>query len=78
MEFSYDYFLEEFNRFLELCGNRNSTVDNLFKAWSGLAYVAIHCGGADKRIGEILILANENMVRRLPYFEAMESRKRTG
>ena len=68
-KFSYDYFVEEFNRFWEMCGDKNMPVELLLKAWGGLCYVYINCNGNIEKIGITLKTEHENLVRRLPYFE---------
>lgn len=69
MTFTYQYFLEEFHRFWELCGKKSTTVDMLLNGWGGLVYCAVNSDGEDEKIGLILRLAKDNLDRRLPYFE---------
>lgn len=73
MEFTFDYFKDEFNRFWELCGKRSSTVDILLRGWRGLAYVAVNCDGESEKVSSLLMVAKHNLDRRLPYFMLKES-----
>ena len=71
--FTYDYFLDEFNRFNELLGKRSTTQEIALNAWKGLCYGATKCSERSnteqKRIIDSgLLCANENLVRRLPYY----------
>lgn len=66
--FDYDYFLRTWNEFFSLCSNKNSTVQNIFDGWSALLYVYTKTE-TDKDLTVPILAAQENMIRRLPYFE---------
>lgn len=68
IKFTYDYFLDELNRFWELCGKKTTTKEIALRGWGGLCYVAVNCDGDSVEIGKALVAINENLVRRLPYY----------
>ena len=69
MVITFDYFCEELTRFFDLCGKKSSTVETIFLGWKGVCYVGMKCQEDPKKVADALMAAQENMLRRLPYFE---------
>lgn len=73
MNFTYDYFVEEWNRFWDLLGKKTTTQIVAMRAWKGLCYVAIRTEADNDKVTQALRSAQENLLKRLPYFQFGES-----
>ena len=65
MEITWDYFCDEFQRFMDIMGSRNYTIEQRFSAFRGLAYVALRC--VDNRAGNALKVASIDFEVRMKY-----------
>lgn len=69
MQFTNEYWREEWQHFWQMCGDRNRTVKELVGARRGLFWLYLNCEGDHEKMSVELQTADMNYLMRLPFFE---------